>query len=70
MRPQKHPKQGAAEIPAAYRSGLPSSVGPSRGCWPYVSEAASPRRAEPDRTDPPRLSVPDRQQLTLAHDHR
>jgi transposase len=31
-----------------------------------VSDAARPTRAEPDRTAPPRLSVPDRQQLLSA----
>jgi transposase len=66
MRPQKSPKQGSAEIPAAIEAACPAALTEASAISPTVSEAARPSRAEPDATAQPRLSVPDRQQLISA----
>jgi transposase len=66
MRPQKYPKQGSAEIPAAIEEACPEALAQASAIGPTVSQAARPIRAEPDGTAQPRLSVPDRQQLLSA----
>jgi transposase len=66
MRPRKHPKQAPVEIPPPIEEARSSAEAQASAIGPTVSEAARPTRAEPDRTAPPRLSVPDRQQLLSA----
>jgi len=66
MRPQTSPKQGSAEILAAIEEACPEASAQATALGPIGSQAVRPSRAEPDRTAPPRLSVPDRQQLLSA----
>src|SRR3954467_15098153 len=66
MRPRKHPKQAPVEIPPPIEEACSSAEVQASAIGPTVSQAARPTRAEPDRTAPPRLSVPDRQQLLSA----
>jgi transposase len=66
MRPQKYPKQGSAEIPAAIEEACPEALPRAAATGPIVSQAAPPSHAEPDGSAQPRLSVPDRQQLLSA----
>ena len=66
MRPQKHPKQARVVIPPPLEEARSSAKAHASAIGPTVSEAARPTRAEPDHTAPPRLSVPDRQQLLSA----
>ena len=66
MRPRKHPKPAPVEIPPPIEEARSSAEAQAASIGPTVSEAARPTRAEPDRTAPPRLSVPDRQQLLSA----
>src|SRR5437764_2408272 len=66
MRPRKHPKPAPVEIPPPIEEARSSAKAQASAMGPTVSEAARPTRAEPDRTAPPRLSVPDRQQLLSA----
>ena len=66
MRTKTHPKQAAVKIPAAIEGACPSAKAQAFAVGPTGSEAASPTRAEPDRTAQPRLSVPDRQQILSA----
>src|SRR3954451_13162234 len=66
MRPRKHPKQAPVEIPPPIEEARSSAEAQASAIGPTVSEAARPTRAEPDGTAPPRLSVPDRQQLLSA----
>ena len=61
MRSKRHPKQAAVKIPAAIEGACPSAKAQAFAVGPTGSEAASPTRAEPDRTAQPRLSVPDQQ---------
>jgi transposase len=63
MKSQKHPEQSAVENPAAREATCPEANAQATAVDPPGSEAASAAVAEPDRTAPPRLSVPDRQQL-------
>src|SRR4051812_10832142 len=66
MRPRKHPKQARVVISTPIEEACSSAEAQASAIGPTVSEAARPTRAEPDRTAPPRLSVPDRQQLLSA----
>ena len=66
MRPRKHPKPACVVIPPPIGEARSSAKAQASAIGPTVSEAARPTRAEPDRTAPPRLSVPDRQQLLSA----
>src|SRR4051812_2426020 len=66
MRPRKHPKQARVVISTPIEEACSSAKAPASAIGPTVSHAARPPRAEPDRTAPPRLSVPDRQQLLSA----
>ena len=66
MRPRKHPKPACVVIPPPIEEARSSAKAQASAIGPTVSEAARPTRAEPDRTAPPRLSVPDRQQLLSA----
>src|SRR5437764_8168163 len=66
MRPRKHPKPAPVEIPPPIEEARSSATAQASAMGPTVSEAARPTCAEPDRTAPPRLSVPDRQQLLSA----
>ena len=63
MRPRKHPKPARVVIPAPIEEAHRSAKAPASTIGPTASHAARPPRAEPDRGAPPRLSVPDRQQL-------
>jgi transposase len=66
MRPKRHPKQGAVAISTTLEEACPSAKAQTSAVGPTGSEAAHPTLAEPERTAPPRLSVPDRQQLLSA----
>ena len=66
MSPRKPPKQARVVIPPSIEEARSSATAQASAIGPTVSEAARPTRAEPDRTAPPRLSVPDRQQLLSA----
>jgi transposase len=66
MRPRKHPKRARVVIPPPIEEARSSATAPAPAIGPTVSHAARPPRAEPDRGAPPRLSVPDRQQLLSA----
>jgi transposase len=66
MRPRKPPKPARVVIPPSIEEAPSSAKAQASAIGPTVSEAARPTRAEPDRTAPPRLSVPDRQQLLSA----
>src|SRR3954464_13168 len=66
MRPRKQPKQARVVIPPPIEEARSSATAPASAIGPTVSDAARPPRAEPDRSAPPRLSVPDRQQLLSA----
>src|SRR4051812_10194097 len=66
MRPRKHLEQARVVIPPPTEEARGSAKSHASEMVPPVSEAARPTRAEPDRTVPPRLSVPDRQQLLSA----
>jgi transposase len=66
MRPRKHPKQARVVIPPPIEGARSSAKVPAPAIGSTVSHAARPPRAEPDRGAPPRLSVPDRQQLLSA----
>ena len=66
MRPRKHPKQARVVIPPPIEEARNSAKAPASAIGSTVSHAARPARAEPDRSAPPRLSVPDRQQLLSA----
>jgi transposase len=63
MRPRKHPKQARVVIPPPSEEARSLAKAPASAMGPTVSHAARPPCAEPDRSAPPRLSVPDRQQL-------
>jgi transposase len=66
MRPRKHPEPARVVIPPRIEAARSSTKAPASANGPTVSHAARPPRAEPDRGAPPRLSVPDRQQLLSA----
>src|SRR3954465_6565717 len=66
MRPRKHPKQARVVISTPIEEACSSAKAPASAIGSTVSHAARPPRAEPDRGAPPRLSVPDRQQLLSA----
>ena len=66
MRPRKHPKPARVVIPPSIEEARGSAKAPASAIGSTVSHAARPPRAEPDRSAPPRLSVPDRQQLLSA----
>ena len=66
MRPRKHPKQSRVAIPPSTEEARSSAKAPASAIGPTVSHAARPPCAKPDRSTPPRLSVPDRQQLLSA----
>jgi transposase len=66
MRPRKHPKQTRVVIPPPIEEACSSAKAHAAAIGPTVSQAARPPCAEPNRTVPPRLSVPDRQQLLSA----
>jgi len=66
MRPRKPPKQARMVTPPPIEEARSSAKAPASATGPAVSRAARPPRAEPDRGAPPRLSVPDRQQLLSA----
>ncbi len=66
MRPRKHPQQARVVIPPPSEEARGSAKAHASEMVPPMSQAARPTRAEPDRTAPPRLSVPDRQQLLSA----
>jgi transposase len=66
MRPRKHPEPARVVIPPRIEAARSSTKAPASATGPTVSHAARPPRAEPDRGAPPRLSVPDRQQLLSA----
>src|SRR4051794_17286606 len=66
MRPRKHPKQARVVISTPIEEACSSAKAPASAIGPTVSHAARPPCAEPDRSAPPRLSVPDRQQLLSA----
>ncbi len=63
MRSQKHPDQSAAETPAASENTCPEANAQAAANDASGSEAAPAPYAQPDRSTPPRLRVPDRQQL-------
>lgn len=63
MRPRKQPKPARVVISPPIEEARRSANGPASPIGPTVSHAARPPRAQPDRGAPPRLSVPDRQQL-------
>ena len=66
MRPRKPPKPARVVTPPPIEGARRSAKSPASAIGPAVSRAARPPRAEPDRGAPPRLSVPDRQQLLSA----
>ena len=66
MRPRKHPEQARVVIRPRIEEARSSAKAPASAIGPTVSHAARPPCAEPDRSAPPRLSVPDRQQLLSA----
>lgn len=66
MRPRKPPKPARGVIPPPIEEARSSAKAPACAIGSTVSHAARPPRAEPDRGAPPRLSVPDRQQLLSA----
>jgi transposase len=66
MRPRKTPKPARVVIPPIIEEAHRSATAHTSERIPTVSQAARPTRAEPDRTVPPRLSVPDRQQPLSA----
>src|SRR3954451_8676186 len=66
MRPRKHPEPARVVIPPRIEAARSSTKAPASANGPTVSHAARPPCAEPDRGAPPRLSVPDRQQLLSA----
>lgn len=66
VKPRKHPKQGASEIPTPSKETCTSANAQASALGSTVSETSQSTRPEPDRTGQPRLSVPDRQQLLLA----
>jgi hypothetical protein len=66
MRPRKHSKPARVVIPPPIEEARSSSKAPASAIGSTVSHAARPLRAEPDRGEPPRLSVPARQQLLSA----
>src|SRR4051794_15340784 len=66
MRPRKRPKQARVVIPPPIEEARSSAKAPASPSGPTVSHAARPPRAEPDRSAPPRLLVPQRQQLLSA----
>src|SRR5436309_13834685 len=63
MRPRTHPKPARVVIPPPLEEARSSAKAHASEIGPTVSQAARPTRTEPNRTAPPRLSVPDRQQL-------
>ena len=63
MRPQKQLKQSAEEILPHLEEAGSSTKGQATAVGPPMAAPASPPRPEPDLATPPRLSVPDRQQL-------
>jgi transposase len=63
MKPRKHPKPARVVIPPPIEEARSLAKAPASAIGPTVSHAARPPRAEPDCGAPPRLSVPDRQQL-------
>ena len=65
MRPQKQLKQSAEEILPHLEEAGSSTKGQATAVGPPMAAPASPPRPEPDLATPPRLSVPDRQQLLL-----
>src|SRR3954471_20038643 len=66
MRPRKRPEPARVVIPPPIEEARRSAKAPACAIGSTVSHAARPPRAEPDRGAPPRLSVPDRQQLLSA----
>lgn len=66
MRPRKRPEPARVVIPPPIEEARSSPKAPASAIGSTVSYAARPPRTEPDRGDPPRLSVPDRQQLLSA----
>jgi len=66
MRSQTHSEQGAVAIPTAIEASCPSVKAQASAVGPTLSEATPPTPAVPDLTAPPRLSVPDRQQILSA----
>ncbi len=66
MRPRKPPKPAPVVTPPPIGEASRSAKAPASAIGPAVSRSARPPRAEPDRGAPPRLSVPDRQQLLSA----
>ena len=63
MRPRRQLKPVALEIAPPLEQACPATKVQASPLGPTLSPAASPSRAEPDRTARPRLSVPDRQLL-------
>jgi hypothetical protein len=66
MRPRKHPKQARVVTPPPIEEARSSAKAPASAIGPTASHAARPPCAVPDCSAPPRLSVPDRQQLLSA----
>src|SRR5579883_891487 len=66
MRPRKPPKPARVVTPPPIEAARSSAKAPASAIGPPVSRAVRLPRAEPDRGAPPRLSVPDRQQLLSA----
>jgi len=64
MRARRQPKSGTMEIAPVLEPSVHATAVSS--VEPTVPEDERPARAEPDRTAPPRLSVPDRQLLLSA----
>ena len=65
MRPQKQLKQSGEEILSHLEEAGSSTKGRATAVGPPMAALASPPRPKPDLATPPRLSVPDRQQLLL-----
>jgi transposase len=66
MRPRKHPEPARVVVPPPIEAARRSAKAPAPAIGPTVSHTARPPRDERDRGAPPRLSVPDRQQLLSA----
>jgi transposase len=65
MKAQQHAKQGVEETMPPIEAGCSSGKDRTAAVGPPVADPAPPPRPGPDLSMPPRLSVPDRQQLLL-----
>jgi transposase len=66
MKPKRLLKPDAVEPSAVLETACHLVKAQTAAVVPAASQAAYPPRAEPDRTDEPRLSIPDRRQLLCA----